>query len=245
MPVCGSRGFLGGYISDVLSRAFGGVRVLLVSSKDPSLSKRVYSRCTSRCSRIGTFRVSGDKIDTTQGFKVSGSDKRCLYFVSSSSCIRSRCLRYFNLGMCLSLSLCVRKCHVLNLGERRRGGFPRGTICCGRGRPCVCSRVGFVVTSPYFGLCEEDIIRRGRVLFSRSVSLNRSRLFSLGCCYCMADMCISAKYFCGCICRNNRRRLAGECIPLRGVLCCSSRVRFFEGGVFTGLKVVGASFLVP
>ncbi len=85
MPVCGQRGCVGHYVSDVLTRDFASFRLVLISSKSASDSKGVYSRCTRGSREIGIMRRRGGKIDTTEGDKLELTGNACVVFYSDSS----------------------------------------------------------------------------------------------------------------------------------------------------------------
>ncbi len=85
MTICGTRGCVGHYVSDLLTRAFASFRILLVGSNDASGSKIVYSRCTQGSSHFGTFRHAGRKIKDAERFKVGRTRKVCALRMSPSS----------------------------------------------------------------------------------------------------------------------------------------------------------------
>ncbi len=67
---------MGGYISSILTRACGGLRVVLISSNSPSGYPTVYSRCTGGSSQVGMVRGRGNNISSTHGTNLTVTGNR-------------------------------------------------------------------------------------------------------------------------------------------------------------------------
>lgn len=93
MPMCGIRGCVERYVSSLLGRACGGLRVVLISSNSGSGDKRVYRGCTGTSSEIGIVRGRGRNLKFTQGAKLAITRNGFIAFVSSSSMTSTSLIR--------------------------------------------------------------------------------------------------------------------------------------------------------
>lgn len=91
VPACGHPGVLKQTVSDMLRRDCDGVRIVIISSGSSNSGCHLRAvRCVRECTsspEIGCVgRGVGRDKSTTHGAKVRGSMKRCVTFLSSSSC---------------------------------------------------------------------------------------------------------------------------------------------------------------
>lgn len=90
VPACGNTSGVGSTISDILGRACGGVRMVIISSGNRGRPRRLLAtRGVGGCRAFRgmgcLMRGGGVGNSTTEGAKVETSGKFCLNFLSSSS----------------------------------------------------------------------------------------------------------------------------------------------------------------
>lgn len=191
IPICGMRPCVSEYVRSLLSRDLGRIRVVLISSTSPSGYPVLYSRCTSRCRGIFIVRGRGTNLKCTEGDNVSITQKRCVYFVSSSSFVRPSvlrglCGRYVDRGLsivcsrfgisgCPRCGIILRPTHLCRKHRRVR----RLRLSVVNTRPRCGSGMGFR-PSTYGKLCSVQVVhRRGVCFLSRQRCVSRSLLFGL------------------------------------------------------------------
>lgn len=80
VPICGSRGCLRGYVSDILGRDLERVRLVYISSNSASSSPQVLRTFTGDSSHIGLLRRRGLCTNITHGGNVGTTYNGCFTF---------------------------------------------------------------------------------------------------------------------------------------------------------------------
>ncbi len=171
VPMCGIGSCLGGYIGSIVSRACGSFRVVLISSNSASSDPTVYSSCTGRSGEMGMVRGRGNKRNSTHGINVSVTRKRCVVFISDSSCVSRGVLRraIAETRGC-STSVMLRSCCAIGRGNRVL--FECSSILPHRGlvypsrSGCV---LGFSLATTDAGLCGGDVFGSSRLHFTPEI----------------------------------------------------------------------------
>lgn len=94
VPMCGTTNALDGYLSSIYKRGLArSFRIVYIGSNSASNSASVLDGCRGQCPRLIMVRRRGHNNTNTEGYKLRGTKKECLFFLSTSSFLPRKILR--------------------------------------------------------------------------------------------------------------------------------------------------------